>query len=211
MLQILWLTSCSFSQPIIEMGSPLPEDIPPPSEIVHSEEMTSVIQDYTVALKYDKHLDLEHANTFYKEGIKTIQLQFTSQDIIEMCEARQLIVDMTEGLLAKMNQNPVLGPDLANFPFHPSNLEIYITFETYYGKFCDPYHISWISLEDAVVTYYTFDLLDHLKRCWHRRVEPYATSREIVVYEREAERVYDEIHHKNLNIFGPERYYPGQK
>lgn len=210
-LQLFWLSGCSLSQPIIERADPKPEDVPAPSEIVDTGEMTSVIQDLTTTWRNDKHLHLEHATTYYKEGIKTVQMQFISQDLIELCEARKLIVDTAEDMLARLNQNPVVGPDLANYPFVPSNLEIYITFESFFGKYCDPYYISWLSLEDAVVTFYTFELLDHLKMCWHRKVEPYPTSREIVVFQREAERKYDEAHLKNINIFGTERYYPGQQ
>jgi hypothetical protein len=206
--QLLWAASCSFSQPIIERGVPRPEDIPLPSEIVDSAEMTCIIQDVTTAWKYDKHLHLEHANTYYKEGIHTVQLQFISQDIIEMCEARDLIVSITEEILARINQSPIAGPDLSNYPFQPSNLEIYITFESYYGKYCDPHYIAWIGMEDAVITFYTFDLLDHMKSCWHRRVETYPTSREIVMCQREAEKKYNESHLKNVNVFGSQRYYP---
>jgi hypothetical protein len=208
-LPLFWLlTACSFSQPIMEIVPLRPEEIPQPAAIVDSAAMTSIAQTVSTNFEHDHHLQLEHANTFYKDGISSVQLQFISQDIIEICEARELIVDLAESLLATINQDPVVGPDLANYPFQPSNLEIYITFESYYGKFCDPYHIAWICLEDARVTFYTFDLLDHLKQCWHKRVEAYPTAREIVVYQREAEHKYDEAHLENVNIFGSARYYP---
>jgi len=203
------LTGCNFSQPLIETFSPTPDQLPtPPRTVINSAELTAIIQNYTTELKYNKRLHLEHANTFYDDGINTIQLQFITQDIIEMCEARELIVDLAEGFLAELNQNPILGPEFVTYPLRPSNLEVYITFECWYGKFCDPHYIGWIGLEDAQVTYYEFDLGDHIKDCWHSRHESYATSREIVVYQREAEKRYNEEHLKNVNIFGPDRFFP---
>jgi hypothetical protein len=175
--------------------------------LVDSSAMTSAIQDVSVEFKYDRGIHLEHANTYYDNGIKTIQLQFISQDLIEMCEARELIVDLTEALLARINQDGILGQELAIFPFSPYNLEIYITFESYFGKFVDPMYIAWIGMEDAEIYYYTFDPLDNSKNCWHSRHETYSTSREIVVYQREAEKKYDDKH-PPFDVFGSMRYIP---
>jgi hypothetical protein len=204
------VTGCRFSQPLMDILTPSPDQLPVnPQDVFHSDELTALIQNYTTELKYQKRLHLEHANTYFKDGISLVQLEFISQDIIEMCEARELIIDVTEGLLGKLNQNPILGGAFATFPFRPSNIEIYITFESWFGKYCDPHYIAWIGLEDAQVTYYEFDLLDHMKACWHARHESYATSREIVVYQRQAEKQYSEEHITNWTvIFGPHRYFP---
>ncbi len=179
-------------------------------EVINSAPVTSIVQNLAVDAKHKQHLRLEQAKSYYDGGLKTIQLEFISQDIIEMCEARELIVDLTENLLAKLNQDPVLAGDFVSYPFTPCNLEIYITFESYFGKYVDCSYIRWIGLEDDMVTYYTFDLIDNVKNRWHSRRETYATSREIVVYEREAEREYAEVIANKMNIFGDQRYYPKQ-
>jgi hypothetical protein len=180
-----------------------------PQISIHSEDVTSVIQRFAVEAKYDHHLRLEHADTCYSEnGITTIQVQFTSQDLLEMCEARELIVDLTENILAKLNQNSTLGQDFADFPFRPSNLEIYIIFDSYFGRYVNPLYITWICMEDGQIAYYTFELLYSENTCWHARRESYATSREIVVYQREAEREYAEKHQSPLSVFGIQRFLP---
>lgn len=206
---LLLLSGCSyFEQPLYEPLAPFPVEPEPTIEVINSAEMTSVIQNYTVMLKHKKRLRLEHANTFYKDGIRTVQLRFDSQDLKDMCEARMLIVDVVEGLLADLNENPLLGVEFSNFPMRPSNLEIYIRFESYYGRYVDPYYISCINLEDGVVIYYTFDLHDRNKSCWHKRVEDYSTSREIALYQRAAEKAWDDEHNILNTVFGNKRYFP---
>lgn len=212
----LFLTGCgpwqsvkAFISPNFNIDNTAPiEDASKAFQTINSAEATSVIQDFAVETEKKHNLQLQQAKTYYDDGIHAIQLQFITQDLIEMCEARELIVDMTENLLAKLNQNSLLATDFANYPFRPSNLEIYITFESYFGRFVDPFYIRWICMEDGLVDYYTFDLLDNTKNKWHVRHEAYSTSREIVVYQREAERKYKEIYEAKVNVFGDTRYYP---
>lgn len=207
---------CSFCQSPCDIVPVDNEDGAPPPPLpnspiiqVHSPEATAIIQDLSVELEYDKHLHLQQARSYYNDGnLTTIQLQFISQDILGICEARKLIVDVTEDFLARLNQNPVLGQEFASFPFRPSDLELYITFESYYGRYVDPYYVEWLCLEDDRVTFYFFDLPDNSKNCWHARHEVYSASREIVVYQREAERRHDEMRKPNIEVFGNQRYFP---
>lgn len=185
--------------------------VPPGIEDIHSEEVTAIVQDIAVEFKHSDHLRLEFATTYFDMGIRTIQLEFTTQDIVELCDARKTIVDLTEALLARLNQNPILGSEFASYPFRSENLEIYITYETYFGRYVDPYYIHWTELEDDVVTFYTFSVDDLTKFCWHKRTEPYATVREIVLYQREAERKYEELHGPNTAVFGNQRYFPNDE
>lgn len=181
---------------------------PIPAEVFDSAEVTSVVQEFSVEVEHEKNMHLQKAHTYFNNGIHTIALEFISQSLIEMCDARKLIVDMTESLLGKLNQDYILGPEFSNFPFRPSNLEIYITFESFFGRYVDPYYIAWIGMEDGHISYYIFDPLDNSKNCWHGRHEAYATSREIVVYERQAEQKFEEVHKVDHSVFGNIRYYP---
>jgi hypothetical protein len=179
-----------------------------PFEIINSSQATSIIQDFSVEMEKKHKLHMQQAKTYYDGGIHAMQLEFISQNIIGMCEARKLIVEMVENLLGKLNQDPILAKDIANYPFRPSNLEIYITFESYFGKYVDPFYVRWICMEDGTVDYYEFDLDDNTKNKWHARHEAYATSREIVVYQLEAERKYEEVNNPKVNVFGNQRYFP---
>ncbi|HEV8052142.1 MAG TPA: hypothetical protein VGP47_06590 [Parachlamydiaceae bacterium] len=183
-------------------------DLPHPCLSIHAEEITAIVQEYSVELKNRKHLHLEHANTFYNDaGIHTVQMQFISQDIIELCEARKLIIDVSEGMLEQLNSNPLLIPEFANQGFYPFNLEIYINFESYYIKYVDPFYIKWIVMEDAQILYYTGDVNDNDKNGWHYRKESYNTSRNIVLYQRLAEDRYKAMHEADRSVFGDKRFY----
>lgn len=208
LILLLFLTSCCY---VPEWMAPYPpwETLPKAKPVIHTEEATHIVQEFTVELLHEKNLHLERAKTCYDEnGIQRIQMEFITQDLIELCEARKLIVDITESMLAKLNQDTILGPEFANFPIRPENLELYITYESYYGKYVDPRYILWICLEDGEVTFYTWELAYDANRCWSCKTESYATSREIVVYQREAESKYEETHQPKKSAFGPERYYP---
>jgi len=201
------MTSCSYFPFYPPYG--VYEELPPsPFEVIDSSEATSRVQELSIEFRYDRHLHLQQAKTFFEFGIKTIQLEFISQDVFEMEDARKLIVDLTEAFLGKVNQDPILGPMLQSYPFRASDLEIYITFESYFGRFVDPYYIQWICLEDGQIDYYLFDTHNNTKRYWHHRHESYETSREIVVYQREAEQKYAETHRPLIDVFSGQRFFP---
>lgn len=185
------------------------KDLPRPQLSVHAEEITAIVQDYSVELRNQKRLHLEHARTYYNErGIHTIQLMYSSQDIIELCQARKLIIDVTEGMLDQLNSNPLLIPEFVDQAFYPPNMEIYINFESYFIRYIDPYYIKWICLEDGIIKFYTGDVNDNDKRGWHYKREAYDTSRNIVFYQRLAEDKYKAMHEPDREIFGDKRYYP---
>lgn len=155
-------------------------------EIVHA------IQHYLAYLRHEKHLRLEDSSIWYDEEVNTVRMEFISQDILEVREARFLLVDLVEGLLVELNKNPIIAPELATYPLTPEHLEIYIDFESFHGRFVDPYYVGWITLENGEATYYAFDLKEPGRNKWDFRTEPYFKSREFTVFEREAEKMFKE-------------------
>jgi hypothetical protein len=183
-------------------------EIPSPQLSVHAEEVTGIIQEMSVELRHLKRLHLEHARTYYnEEGIHTIQLQYNSQDIIELCQARRLIVDVVEELLEALNCNSELFPEFTNHAFYPFNLEVYIDFDSYYTRYVDPFYIRWISLENSMVFFYTADVIDNDKSGWHYKKETYDTAKNIVFYQRLAEDKFKAEHERNRAIFGNTRFF----
>lgn len=214
---MITLTGCASFQPFgwAPFGNHVPEapevDLPSPMLSIHSEEITAIVQDYTVELRALKRLHLLHANTYYNErGIQAIQLQFHSQDIINLCQARKLIIDISEGLLEKLNSNSLLTPETENYAFYPFNLEIYINFESFYIRYVDPFYIKWVTMEDSEIVFYTGDVDDNDKKCWHSKKESYETSRNIVLYQRAAEDNFKGMTQPNRAIFGDKRFYPDE-
>lgn len=189
---------------------PAPDvNFPPPVLSIHVGETTKIIQEMSAELKHARHLHLQHANTYYnEEGIHTVQLQFISQDILELCEARMLIVDLSETLVAKYNENPLLFHEFAGGSLSPAGLEIYIDFESYYIKYVDPFYVKWLTMEGGFIRFYTQDADDLDKNNWHYRTEAFNTSKDIVYYQRLGEEAYDAAHGRAKSVFGTKRFYP---
>ena len=175
-------------------------------EIVHS------IQHFLPYLRHEKHLRLEDSKVWYNDQIHTIHMEFTSQDILEIREARMLLVDLIEGLLAELNRNPIIAPEFIQYPLAPENLEIYIDFESNHGLYVDPFYVGWLKLESGQTTFYAFDLKYKGTNLWNFRIEPYFKSRELTVFERESEDLFEEaVDLSHLHKLKKEQYKPEEK
>lgn len=162
------------------------------AQMIDSPEIVHTIQHYLAYLRHEKHLRLEDSRIFYNETINTVRMEFTSQDVLEVREARFLLVDVVEGLLAELNKNPVLAPEFVTYPLTPDQLEIYIDFESFHGIHVDPYYVGYIMLEAGMAHFWAFDTKENGLNHWDYRIEPYEKSREFTVYEREAEDMFKE-------------------
>lgn len=177
-------------------------------EIVHA------IQHYLPFLRHEKHLRLEDSRVYYDDSINAIRMEFISQDLLELREARMLLVDVVEGLLAELNKNPVLGPEFITYPLTPAQLQIFIDFESLYGLNCDPYYVGWMKLENNTSYFYAFDLKYPCLNAWNLRKESYDSSREFVVYERESEQLFQQavkIDENTPSYLRKEQYRPKEK
>ena len=160
-------------------------------------EITHAIQHYIAYLKHVKRLRLEDSAVYYNDTIHTVRMEFSSQDIMEICDARELLVDVVEGLLYELNKNPVLAPQFIDYPLSSANLEIYIRFESF-EQLVDPYYVGWVRLEFDTVTFYAFNVEGYYATAYHTgsadlwdyRVEPYFKSREFVLYGRESGQLF---------------------
>lgn len=191
---------------------------------IDANELTHVVQQYVAYLRHVKRLRLEDCKVYYIDSINTIHMEFLSQDLLEMGEARMLMVDLVEGLLAEFNQNPILGPQFITYPLTPRQLEIYVDFESYDGLFDDPYYVGWMKLEKETASYYAFNqkytgynygsLMYGGLNYWNYRTEPYAKSREIVIHEREGENLFKQVFDIEQNTpdrLSKEQYRPVHK
>lgn len=158
-----------------------------------ADNLTMIIEDYATELKYDMHLSLEDARVAWGKRHRLI-LNFTSQDILELRDARALLVDLVEGLLQRVNgQNLVVGDPISHF-YTPYEIDINIQFESFYARYADPKYMGAMLLQNGIAYYYAGDVLDRDLSYWHKRVETYYKSRSIVQAERAAEEHYREAH-----------------
>ncbi|CCB87697.1 putative uncharacterized protein [Parachlamydia acanthamoebae UV-7] len=153
---------------------------------VNAEDISRTIIIYAQDLrKKYKHLILEDSQAFFSgKKLTRVQMEFSTQDVIELREAREILVEVVEGFIRRFNgQNSILA--MSGGGLKPENIDIYIDFESYHGVFVDPFYIGFMSLRKGLVSFYAFDFKDCWRDCWHKRLEYYWQSRNIVKYEQE--------------------------
>lgn len=181
---------------------------------IDSEELSKIVINFSLKMKIDKHLELEDSWAEYNDYISRLCLQYTSQRLLTVYDARLLMVELVEELLYRINNNSVISFELETFPFTAKDLDVKISFESYYGRYIDEQYVGLAWLQAGCVHFYAFDRKDKSLNGidWdHHRFEPYSKSRELALIKREADLPYIE-HIENPNpIFRrrnsiPERY-----
>lgn len=233
LISLICLTSCSGDMLYFLIGPPNPcctEDesaIPcyEKRELVFGETdgISTIMWDVATQFKHERHLHLDHAYVIDGPEHASIRMEFTTQDLLEMCPARELLVDLVENLLDRINGAYYTGSYLMEkiypYPFPADYLEIYINFECFLGIYVDPNFIGWIVLEDGMAYYYAFSVKNHKDNWWYwrdrheywnMRYEPYFKSRSFVMLSRESERAYEAAHPKPKisETLGGLRYVP---
>lgn len=155
---------------------------------------SNIVLTYAVELQKEKNLKLEDSQVYYKDAVDRIDLVFSTQSILEVKEARELLVDVVEGFLERLENDTNVFSQLSD-SFSASNLEIHINLESYWPLYGDPFYVGWIVLENGMAWYYAADLKNFYQDFWHVRCEPYYKSLEFVTIERAAYKDY-ELKHK---------------
>jgi hypothetical protein len=175
---------------------------------LNTEEIVWLVQRVAVKFKHECFLRHEHSRTLYDaSGFTRIGMQFSTQDILEVDDARGLLVDFVEFLLGEINRDPLLCGQLAAYPFTADRLDIIILCESFLPEYIDPYYVGCIKLKHGYSYFYAADEKDETIYSWHSRVEPYEKSRELIMLERAAEREYRQAHpDKKPRI--PDQFFP---
>jgi hypothetical protein len=165
-------------------------------------------------LKYEKHLHLEDSVIYYNDDgrIERVRLDFSIQSIVEdLWASRELLVDTVEGFLTVINGNDEIVPYLMFNELTPDNLEVYIVFTSYYGKYVDLQDSALATLRYGNANYFTFTATDCATECWQQRKEYYWQSKMFVQFYREGEKLYAPQPSPLETVFGVERYIPTSK
>ncbi|MFN4173485.1 MAG: hypothetical protein ACK4HV_00060 [Parachlamydiaceae bacterium] len=157
---------------------------------IDTEELTRTTVRYTTLMERKHKLHLEDSRVYYTDCTEKIRLVLSSQNLYEICEARELITEFVEGYLNALNMNPSIRADLCSQPFTYEDLDIYINFESYFGEYVDPFYVGWMELDDGLVNYYMFTLKQWYYDRWNCRTEPYQKALEIANAQREANLIY---------------------
>ena len=158
------------------------------TEVIDPLGFSEVIIPYAVELRQTKRLRLEDSVVYYNDDFaERFRVIFSSQEILEVCQCRDLLVSVTEGLLERMNASPSVAASFDHFPITADDLEFYFSFESYDIEFNDGTYIAWMSLHDGTVRYLNGLVKNPRIDFWDARVEPYYKSLQFVQIERAAE------------------------
>lgn len=150
---------------------------------------SAVIIPYAMELERTRRVRFEDSKIYQVDdgaGVRWIRLYLSSQLILDVCESRELLVDIVEGFLERLNADPVITSSFAHMPITASDLEIYIALDSFFVEYDNPTFIAWISLIDGDVRIIDGALKDFRKDFWNSRVEPYWKSRDFVMIAKAA-------------------------
>lgn len=160
---------------------------------VDVEPISRAIINYAVKLKHEKGLRFEDSQVFYGDFVEGIRIIFSTQAILELKETRQLIVDVMEELLRIFNENPAIASQLECGEISANQIDLYISFESYFVEYVDQEYMAWAFVHDGITRFYSGTIKYPYNDYWHARTEPYYKSLEFVTFEREAESSYDVV------------------
>ncbi len=166
---------------------------------VSIEPVSEVVLRYATELKHEKELELTDSRIIYDDTLRRIRLDFVSQKIMELCEARMTLVDIVENLLERLNSNGNATEQTLKRHFDYYDLEIYIHYESYFISFIDPMYISWITLCNGISSFYSGEVFLERLDSWRARSEEYYKSRLFVSVMRDSEKEYEKTHPKPLD------------
>lgn len=173
---------------------------------IDATEVSRQILTYSEKLKYQKHLHLEDSVVYYNRNINRIRLDFSSQDTLDIWEARALLVDLVDEFLDRINGNAEIYQQLGSAPFTAANLEVYIYFKSFYNHYVKLNSIGMISLKQGIASYIAADAFDCDGPCWRKRNEYYFQSRNFITFKRQGEALYKPDADKLKSAFGEDRY-----
>ena len=138
-------------------------------------------------LKKEQHLDLEDSWVSYDDKIQRIYVQFSSQRLLTIEQARLQMVKVVEGLLLRLNNHTLLSYELSKFPFTAKDINVKINYESYFGLYVDELYVGLSWLQAGCVNFYAFNRKDPTIDWDHSRFEPYFKSRELALLKEEAD------------------------
>jgi hypothetical protein len=181
---LLTLTSCE--------GPMLWYPAPPIVRDYDSDAFTNVTEHQAAIWRHRHRWYLEDSWVYYDAYgiVNCIKLQYRTQNLLELQEARALLVDLVEEYLELLDVNPDTASKVEP-GFSADNLLVYVDLQSYWGLYGDPQLVGWMVLEDGMVYYYDFDVKNNDVDYWYSRIESYNKSKEIVRLERLAEEDYE--------------------
>jgi len=100
-------------------------------------------------------VDGEFSTEGTMKGLRHLNLEYYSNQLMEVEEAREAVTDTLEGLLRALNRDEQLRPNLLEYPLTVENLTMRLSLEHFFGDYFEPIYIGLVKVEDGYITYYT--------------------------------------------------------
>jgi|GEM_PF-3107662 len=162
----------------------------PPEVIYPSKDLTRVEIFHVEELKQRYDIRLDQASTLYNPAIGGLCLRYTSEELFDLCQARNLLVDLVDSLLEKINTDAYVASQLTTYPLNYENLDLVITFDSFFGEYCDLQYVNQIRMDSGYVTFYAFTAFACEGNLFEIHNEPYETTQANSYYLRKAQEVF---------------------
>lgn len=155
-----------------------------------SEDLTALAIEFSRELESPYRLYYYDSQVYFNEGISKFRIDYISQDSKEIREGRDVIVDVVEGFLDRINAHPTLSTSFTNFPVTVENLEIHISYQSYFNKYVDLEYLAYIIVDKGWTFFFGSELNMDYTDIWTKRIEPYYKTLQISNYQRAIEIPY---------------------
>ncbi len=172
------------------------------------EQMTRHATATATKFHFEERLFFEDSKYYCNPGqIYAARFDFSSMALLELKEARELLVDVVEDYLARVNSDPLIQPYLINGALSGDDMQVYVNFKSFWGLYLDFKYVGWITLERGCSNFYAFNMRSTKTEFVNWRSEAYINSEEIVRISREEEAAYLESIAEE-DFLSEERYRP---
>lgn len=124
------------------------------SQIAHK-----IIDNFSVKMKKEHYLNLQGKGLGFSKGMNLFLVRYKIHKKINLEQARNLIVNCSQTLLAMINSNIELRPFLSNYPYNNNNLDIIITFYDELDERAAFPNLAFISVGEGKIYYDFYDTL----------------------------------------------------
>ncbi len=156
-----------------------------------AEDISEIVIDYARDLQEKHRLYLYDSRVIFDEKIQKIRIDFTSQASILLCEGREVLFDVVEGYLKRLDEHVTIRGKF-NRPLTARDLEIHITYQSYFNSYIDPEFLAYIIMDDGWSFFYSSELNESFTDKWMQKVEPYFKTHQFATFQRQTAARFEE-------------------
>ena len=126
----------------------------------HKQLRSQLIHDYSKDMQKKKNLTMI-AIGGGQQG-RLLCISYSTQQNVNLEQARELLVDTCEGFLKRVNSNQKFRPYMVEFPYNGTNIDIAIQFVDPNNRWTMPPYIAFAANRKGKVYYYTSNIKEDL-------------------------------------------------